>query len=778
LYISASQEGSTTGIEEIVNAVPDIIYQLDDEGKIVFISKAIESYGFTPDELIGHFIFDLIHPDDQEKAKYRINERRTGERSTKSLELRLLTKSREAVPFEFRAVEGEEVSATTLLIDAEGIYSSDMPDRHIFLYTQGVARDISERKVLEDEQQRLHDELERRVAERTADLQAANFQLHREIAERKNAVAAAQQSEARYRRLVELSPDAVFLFSDGRIVFANALGAQLLGANKPDDLDGRLLRDFRAEMEPFGASDAIVESRFVRVDGREIDVELRTTPFVYQDQPAVLAVVRDITLAKRKSLQQVAHQNLHEMVWRMQNPADSDKILTAIRKCLNASGIAYRFCGIYLVGEVENQPQVQHFEYILVDSETVRVAALKPEEAALALQFWHADIPFYRPDLEKEDRYQEKEAISALLGEQLRAVLDLPFSHGMLRLGASQPEAFSPMDIAALQEISTLVQAGFRRIEDLRRLAVSSREAVALAEGRQQDLAREETMGRIRDKIIAMRTIPDLPSEEYWVGELCQLGLSIEGISLQFPASREGYFVTFFFKENHYSEEMPLEHFPWVGEVWASGEPVLVPRQRLAVLGHDHWEAQFLLEVPMPGGGSLGVRSLAAEVFDEQEVRSVRLFAGLLAEGLQRIQDFAVLSQHEEQLREAQKMEAIGQLTAGIAHNFNNMLQGIMGNLHLALREAPPPVEELLEDAERGTRRAADMVQQLMVFARQGVVPEYSAVNASLLLHDTVDICRQTFNKRINIEVSIPEDLPPVLGDIGHLSSRAKRFVK
>ena len=62
-----------------------------------------------------------------------------------------------------------------------------------------------------------------------------------------------------------------------------------------------------------------------------------------------------------------------------------------------------------------------------------------------------------------------------------------------------------------------------------------------------------------------------------------------------------------------------------------------MPRQRLTVLGHDHWEAQFLLEVPMPGGGSLGVRSLAAEVFDEQEVRSVRLFAGLLAEGLQRI---------------------------------------------------------------------------------------------------------------------------------------------
>ena len=123
----------------------------------------------------------------------------------------------------------------------------------------------------------------------------------------------------------------------------------------------------------------------------------------------------------------------------------------------------------------------------------------------------------------------------------------------------------------------------------------------------------------------------------------------------------------------------------------------------------------------------------------------------------------------EEQLRQAQKMEAVGQLTAGIAHNFNNLLQGILGNVSLSLAEAPDLLKPLLEDAESAGNRAAEMVRQLMVFSRQGIQPAYEPVDVAALLRDVVDICRRTFDRRIHIQVREPRAPVQVAGSRGQL---------
>ena len=62
-------------------------------------------------------------------------------------------------------------------------------------------------------------------------------------------------------------------------------------------------------------------------------------------------------------------------------------------------------------------------------------------------------------------------------------------------------------------------------------------------------------------------------------------------------------------------------------------------------------------------------------------------------------------------------MEAVGHLTAGIAHNFNNMLQGISGNLQLALLDPPETVRPLLENADSVARRATFLVCRCCVIA-------------------------------------------------------------
>ena len=81
-------------LDLVIHNVPDIIYMVDSEGKIEFINDAIRRYGYIPSELIGTDIMELIHPNDRESATYRINERRTGERKTKSFEVQMLTKKK------------------------------------------------------------------------------------------------------------------------------------------------------------------------------------------------------------------------------------------------------------------------------------------------------------------------------------------------------------------------------------------------------------------------------------------------------------------------------------------------------------------------------------------------------------------------------------------------------------------------------------------------------------------------------------------------------------
>jgi PAS domain S-box-containing protein len=130
-------------MEAILRTVPDIIYRLDSAGLITFISDSVAKYGYPPEELLGTNVMEIVYPKDKEKTLHRIKEKRTGERSTKSFETRLLTKNQTPVSFE------------VFLISAEGLYSPQKTGKDIFLGTQGIAKDITERKEVEEEREKL-----------------------------------------------------------------------------------------------------------------------------------------------------------------------------------------------------------------------------------------------------------------------------------------------------------------------------------------------------------------------------------------------------------------------------------------------------------------------------------------------------------------------------------------------------------------------------------------------------------------------------------------------
>jgi PAS domain S-box-containing protein/putative nucleotidyltransferase with HDIG domain len=127
-----------------------------------------------------------------------------------------------------------------------------------------------------------------------------------------------RESEERYRRLVEFSPDSISIYSEGRIVFANSSTLRLSGANRLEDLLGRTVLDFVHpdyreaiydrinQMLSSGEPLPFVEVKFLRMDGSPIDVEVAAVPYNYQGKTYVQIIARDISERKHHELEREA----------------------------------------------------------------------------------------------------------------------------------------------------------------------------------------------------------------------------------------------------------------------------------------------------------------------------------------------------------------------------------------------------------------------------------------------------------------------------------------
>lgn len=132
----------------------------------------------------------------------------------------------------------------------------------------------------------------------------------------------------------------------------------------------------------------------------------------------------------------------------------------------------------------------------------------------------------------------------------------------------------------------------------------------------------------------------------------------------------------------------------------------------------------------------------------------------------------------EAELRQSQKMEAVGRLTGGIAHDFNNLLSVIVGNLQLLSRSLPADARLLrqADTALNAALRGAELIRRLLAFARQQVL-QPRTVRLSTSLSDTVELLRGSLTGDVELQPQIDADVWPARVDPGQLENAVLNLV-
>lgn len=132
----------------------------------------------------------------------------------------------------------------------------------------------------------------------------------------------------------------------------------------------------------------------------------------------------------------------------------------------------------------------------------------------------------------------------------------------------------------------------------------------------------------------------------------------------------------------------------------------------------------------------------------------------------------------ESELRQAQKMEAVGQLAGGIAHDFNNLLTIVMGNCE-ALANSATLLEDdrvAVQEIMEASFRASELTRQLLLFSRRQV-PRMTRLNLNSMVEDLLGTLGGALGSGLEVRLDAPYPLPPVQGDRGMLEQVLKNLV-
>lgn len=148
----------------------------------------------------------------------------------------------------------------------------------------------------------------------------------------------------------------------------------------------------------------------------------------------------------------------------------------------------------------------------------------------------------------------------------------------------------------------------------------------------------------------------------------------------------------------------------------------------------------------------------------------IRDAEGKIVAAIEMVEDITSQLALENQLRQAQKMEAIGQLAGGVAHDFNNILQAIQGYSQLLMHMLPAETEqhEFITEIIRASERAAALTRQLLAFSRQQIM-EPKVLDLNFIIENLLKMIGRTLGEHVELQFKAGKDMGPIYADPGQM---------
>ena len=180
---------------------------------------------------------------------------------------------------------------------------------------------------------------------------------------------------------------------------------------------------------------------------------------------------------------------------------------------------------------------------------------------------------------------------------------------------------------------------------------------------------------------------------------------------------------------------------------------------------HGHFDKEYKI-VRLKDGAERWVHGLGKLEFDDQR-RLIRM-VGTIRDITEQKDTEVILRRTEEAFRQAQKMEAVGQLAGGVAHDFNNILAAVLMHIGL-LQEEPsmdPESRASLKELETDVLRGSTLTRQLLTFSRQQAM-EPKVLDLGAVLRGLLKMLRRLLGENVVVSLNGPEGLPMVYADTG-----------
>lgn len=234
--------------------------------------------------------------------------------------------------------------------------------------------------------------------------------------------------------------------------------------------------------------------------------------------------------------------------------------------------------------------------------------------------------------------------------------------------------------------------------------------------------------------------------------------------------------------QRQHLQNLAVSGLPWWVERLSRLEPIYISRvaDLPAEAAAERWalEAQqirSLLVMPMSWSGRLtgfvGFDSVRRErSWSEDDAALLQTLSNIFAGALERRAAERRRKQLEEQLRQAQKMEAVGRLAGGVAHDFNNLLTIISGYAHLLATGdvAPADLQRTAAEILQAAGRATELTQQLLTFSRRQV-PEPRVLDLNELISRMESWLRRTIGEDVELVLKLAPGIGAILADPGQI---------